>query len=66
MLTEHTLGSDSLTQCDSDDEDVRLIDRPIDSMINAQVCLRLATIKGHSEICSFALLGGQKTSQYLV
>ena len=27
-------------------------------MIIAQVCLRLATIKGHSETCSFALLGG--------
>ncbi len=27
-------------------------------MIIAQVCLRLATIKGHSEICSFIVLGG--------
>ena len=27
-------------------------------MIVAQVCLRLATIKGHSEMCSFALWGG--------
>ncbi len=27
-------------------------------MIIAQVCLRLATIKGHSKMCSFALWGG--------
>ncbi len=38
----------------------------LDSMIIAQVCLRLATIKGHSKICSFTVLGGgPKTSQYL-
>ncbi len=35
------------------------------------VCLRLATIKGHSKMCSFTVLGGgvwwgPKTSQYLV
>ncbi len=30
----------------------------LDSMIIAQVCLRLATIKGHSKMCSFAVLGG--------
>ncbi len=38
-------------------------------MIIAQVCLRLATIKGHSKMCSFTVLGGSggpKTSQYLV
>ncbi len=35
-------------------------------MIIAQVCLRLATIKGHSKMCSFTVLGGPKTSQYLV
>ncbi len=29
-----------------------------DSMIIAQVCLRLATIKGHSKMCSFTVLGG--------
>ena len=40
----------------------------LDGMIIAQVWLRLATIEGHSEMCSFALLGGggQKTSQCLV
>ncbi len=38
----------------------------LDSMIIAQVCLRLATIKGHSKMCSFNVLGGPKTSQYLV
>ncbi len=38
----------------------------LDSMIIAQVCLRLATIKGHSKMCSFTVLGGPKTSQYLV
>ncbi len=27
-------------------------------MIIAQVCLRLVTIKGHSEMCSFTVLGG--------
>ncbi len=27
-------------------------------MIVAQVCLRLATIKGRSKICSFTVLGG--------
>ena len=27
-------------------------------MIIAQVCLRLATIKGHSKMCSFTVLGG--------
>ncbi len=38
-------------------------------MIIAQVCLRLATIKGHSKMCTFTVLGGTggpKTSQYLV
>ncbi len=35
-------------------------------MIIAQVCLRLATIKGYSKMCSFTVLGGPKTSQYLV
>jgi len=35
-------------------------------MIIAQVCLRLATIKGHCKICSFTVLGGPKTSHYLV
>ena len=40
-------------------------------MVIAHVYLRLATIKGHSEMCSFALLGGgvcggQKTSQYQI
>ncbi len=36
-------------------------------MIIAQLCLRLATIKGHSKMCSFTVLGGgPKTSQYLV
>ncbi len=30
----------------------------LDSMIIAQVCLRLATIKGHSKMCSFTVLGG--------
>ncbi len=29
-------------------------------MIIAQVCLRLATIKGHSKMCSFTVLGGSK------
>ncbi len=41
----------------------------IDSMIIAQVCLRLATIKDHSKMCRFTVLvgpGGLKTSQYLV
>ncbi len=27
-------------------------------MIIAQMCLRLATIKGHSKMCSFTVLGG--------
>ncbi len=27
-------------------------------MIIAQVCLKLATIKGHSKVCSFTLFGG--------
>ncbi len=35
-------------------------------MIIAQVCFRLATIKGHSKMCSFTVLGGPKSSQYLV
>ncbi len=38
-------------------------------MIIAQVCLRLTTMKGHSKMCSFTVLGvqvGPKTSQYLV
>ncbi len=35
-------------------------------MIISQVCLRLATIKGHSKMCSFTVLGGLKTSLYLV
>ncbi len=39
-------------------------------MIIAQVWLRLATIKGHSKMCSFTVLGGpgggSKNSQYLV
>ncbi len=35
-------------------------------MIIAQVCLRLATIKGHSRMCSFTVLGGPKISQHLV
>ncbi len=39
-------------------------------MIIAQVCLRLATIKGHTKMYSFTVLGGvrggPKTSQYLV
>ncbi len=30
----------------------------LDSMIIAQVCLRLDTIKGHSKMCSFTVLGG--------
>ncbi len=42
----------------------------LDSMIIAQVCLRLAKIKGHTKMCSFTVLGvrggGPKTSQYLV
>ncbi len=29
-------------------------------MIIAQVCLRLATIKGHSKMCSFTVLGGSE------
>ncbi len=29
-------------------------------MIIAQVCLRLATIKGHSKMCSFTVLGGSR------
>ncbi len=32
----------------------------LDSKIIAQVCLRLATIKGHSKMCSFTVLGGSK------
>ncbi len=32
----------------------------LDSMIIAQVCLRLATIKGHSKMCSFTVLGGSE------
>ncbi len=36
-------------------------------MIIAQVCLRLTTIKDHSNMCSFTVLGGgPKTIQYLV
>ncbi len=35
-------------------------------MIIAQVCLRLATIKDHSKMCSFTVLGGPEISQYLV
>ncbi len=39
-------------------------------MILAKVCLRLATIKGHSKMCSFSVLGGvwggPNTSQYLM
>ncbi len=37
-------------------------------MIIAQVCLRLATIKGYSKVCSFTVLGGggSENSQYLV
>ncbi len=37
-------------------------------MIIAQLCLRLATIKDHSKMCSFTVLGWgcPKTSQYLV
>ncbi len=36
-------------------------------MIIEQVCLRLATIKGHSKLCSFNVWGvGPKNSQYLV
>ncbi len=31
-------------------------------MIIAQVCLRLATLKGHSKMSSFTVLGGAKTS----
>ncbi len=30
----------------------------LDSMIIAQVCLRLAAIKGHSKMCSFTVSGG--------
>ncbi len=30
-------------------------------MIIAKVCLRLATIKGHSKMCSFTVLGGPNT-----
>ncbi len=33
----------------------------LDSMIIAQVCLKLATIKYHSKICSFTVLGVQTT-----
>ncbi len=40
--------------------------RCMGTMIIAQVCLRLATVKGHSKICSFTALGGPKTSQYLM
>ena len=29
-------------------------------MIIAQVCLRLATIKGHSKMCRFTVLGGSE------
>ncbi len=36
----------------------------LDSVIIAQVCLRLATIKCHSKMCSFTVLGG--SGQYLV
>ncbi len=32
-------------------------------MIIAQVCLRLATIKGHSKMCSFTVLGGSGGSE---
>ncbi len=32
----------------------------VDSIIIAQVCLRLATIKGHSKMCSFTVLGGSE------
>ncbi len=32
----------------------------LDSMIIAQVCLRLATIKDHSKMCSFTVLGGSE------
>ncbi len=35
-------------------------------MIIAHMCLRLATIQGHSKMCSFTVLGGPKTCQYLV
>ncbi len=35
----------------------------VDSMIIAQVCLRLATIKGHSKMCSFTVLGGSGGSE---
>ncbi len=35
----------------------------LDSMIIAQVCLRLATIKGHSKMCSFTVLGGVSENQ---
>ncbi len=38
-------------------------------MIIAQVCLKLDTIKGHSKMCSFTVLGGgggPKACQYLV
>ncbi len=38
----------------------------LDIMIIAQLCLRLATIKGHSKMCRLIVLGGPKTSQYLV
>ncbi len=45
----------------------------VDSMIIAQVCRRLATIKDPSKMCSFTVLcvgrgasGGPKTSQYVV
>ncbi len=42
----------------------------LDSMIIAQVCLTLATIKGNSKMCSFTALGGvreaSKTSHYMV
>ncbi len=31
-------------------------------MIITQVCLRLATIKDNSKMCSFTVLGGYKTS----
>ncbi len=32
-------------------------------MIITQVCLRLATIKGHSKMCSFTVLGGGSENQ---
>ncbi len=35
----------------------------LDSMIIAQVCLRLATIKGHSKMRSFTIFGGSGGSE---